>query len=120
MVTPRLRNALRLYLRGYLTKIKPSTFDKLRENILLDSFDRDNAADKLNRYYNKLLALLPINRDNEDLEKSNDTSNQILALQENNIEKFKYFSNAYKTKLQKIIDTFKLIEESGILDEQPK
>ena len=86
----------------------------------MDSFDRDNAADKLNRYYNKLLALLPINRDNEDLEKSNDTSNQILALQENNIEKFKYFSNAYKTKLQKIIDTFKLIEESGILDEQPK
>ena len=68
METPRLRNSLNLYLGGYLTKVRPNTFEALRENILLDCIARNNLSNKLDRLHSRLLSLIPVNKDNKELD----------------------------------------------------
>lgn len=118
METPRLRNVLNLYLGGYLKNLRPNTFEKLRENILLDSINRKQLADKLERSYNKILALVPVNRSNEELMTATDINNQIRALYENNIKKYLHLENARDNEIQKLIKTFEVLEKSGIFNDK--
>ena len=116
METPRLRNSLNLYLGGYLTKVRPNTFEALRENILLDCIARNNLSNKLDRLHSRLLSLIPVNKDNKDLETAKEVSEQINAVAENNENKFIAYIDAHEKKLEQLVKTFEILEKSGILN----
>lgn len=116
MDTPRLRNILNLYLGGHLNTLKPNEFEKLRENILLDSLDTKFFKTQLQRTYDRYLTLIVTNRDNKLLENAKDLSMQITSLDKNNWERY-FALNTYKEdEAQKLIKTFKALEKLGILN----
>ena len=114
METPRLRNVLNLYLGDKLTSLRPNTFEKLRENILLDSLDNKIISDKLRRNYDRILALIPINKCNEDLDDASILSNQIAELSKNNIKNYLQIGNLRDNNIKNLINIFKIFEQSGV------
>ena len=116
METPRLRNVLNLYLGGHLNSLRPNEFEKLRENILLDSLDTKSFKEQLQRTYDRYLTLIVTNRDNKILENAKDLSMQITSLNKNDWRRYFALDTYKEDEAQKLIRTFKALEEIGIFD----
>ena len=88
----------------------------LRENILLDSIDNKRLSESLQRYREILLTLVPVNEGNKELHKAYKLTKQIEALDKQNIRKFFSLMSKEEDQAKRLIQTFNILEQTGILD----
>jgi hypothetical protein len=89
-------------------------FEKLRENILLDTIETKILAESLARTHDRLLSLVPVNPGNDELIKSREVSREIAALKTNNIAKYNRIMNETANKAQNLIKVFETLEKAGV------
>ena len=91
-------------------------FEKLRENILLDTIETKILAESLARTHDRLLSLVPVNDGNDELIKSREVSREIAALKLNNLNKYYQIMNESANKAQNLIKIFETLEKAGVFN----
>lgn len=91
-------------------------FEKLRENILLDSIETKILSESLVRTHDRLLSLVPVNEGNNELIKSREISREIAALKLNNLAKYEQIMHETENKSQNLIKIFETLEKAGVFN----